>query len=137
MPPDGWARFAAVLMFFGFVFTFFPMFVMGFLGMPRRYQVYPPEFQVFHVLSSAGAVLLAGAYLLPMGYLGWSLVWGRRAGNNPWAATGLEWQTSSPPPRDNFTVPPVVETGPYQYHPDQEAPRHDLAGPHRAQGRAG
>jgi cytochrome c oxidase subunit I len=137
MPPDGWARFAAVLMFFGFVFTFFPMFVMGFLGMPRRYQVYPPEFQVFHVLSSAGAVLLAGAYLLPMGYLGWSLVWGRRAGNNPWAATGLEWQTSSPPPRDNFANPPVVETGPYQYHPDREAPRHDVVGPHRAQGRAG
>jgi cytochrome c oxidase subunit 1 len=133
--PDGWARFAAVLMFFGFSFTFFPMFVMGFLGMPRRYQVYPPEFQVFHVLSSAGALLLAGAYLLPIGYLTWSLVWGRRAGDNPWNATGLEWLTRSPPPRDNFPSPPLVDIGPYIYHPEGEAPRHDTAAAHRTQGR--
>src|SRR4051794_23637263 len=102
MYPEGWARFAAILMFFGFNFTFFPQFIVGYLGMPRRYHVYPPEFQVYNVLSSAGAGILAAAYLLPLGYLGWSLVWGCRAGDNPWDATGLEWRTASPPPRENF-----------------------------------
>ena len=134
MPPDGWARFAAVLMFFGFAFTFFPMFIMGYLGMPRRYQIYPAEFQVWHVMSSAGAVLLAAAYLLPMGYLAWSLVWGRRAGDDPWDATGLEWQTTSPPPRDNFRTPPVVRTGPYAYHSEEEGPGHGSREPHQNQG---
>ena len=60
---ESWAQFAAVLMFFGFNFTFFPQFILGYLGMPRRYQIYPPEFQVYHVLSSAGAVVLAAACL--------------------------------------------------------------------------
>src|SRR5947209_2800988 len=91
--PDSWARFAAILMFFGFNFTFFPQFILGYMGMPRRYHVYPPEFQTWNVMSSAGAVVLAAAYLLPLGYFGWSLIWGRRAPRNPWGATGLEWQT--------------------------------------------
>ncbi|UPG73032.1 cbb3-type cytochrome c oxidase subunit I [Roseomonas gilardii subsp. gilardii] len=132
--PDGWARFAAILMFFGFGFTFFPQFIMGYLGMPRRYGAYPPEFQVYHVMSSCGAVLLAGAYLLPMGYLAWSLLRGQRAGDDPWDATGLEWQTSSPPPRDNFRSPPVVENGPYLYHEDGSGPDRRVAEPHRNQG---
>lgn len=131
--PDGWARFAAILMFFGFGFTFFPQFIMGYLGMPRRYGAYPPEFQVYHVMSSCGAVLLAGAYLLPMGYLAWSLLRGRRAGDDPWNATGLEWQTSSPPPRDNFRSQPVVETGPYLYHDEEFGPDRRTEEPHRNQ----
>ena len=65
-------------MFFGFNFTFFPQFIAGYLGMPRRYHVYPPEFQVYNVLSSAGAFVLAAAYLLPPLYLAWSLIWGQR-----------------------------------------------------------
>jgi len=134
MYPEGWARFGAVLMFFGFVFTFLPMFVMGYLGMPRRYHEYPPEFQVWHVLASSGAVILAFAYLQPMGYLAWSLVWGRKAPANPWGATGLEWQTSSPPPKENFRTPPVVRTGPYEYHPQHEGPPALRRDPHRAQG---
>lgn len=116
MYPETWARFAAVLMFFGFNFTFFPQFIMGWAGMPRRYGSYPPEFQIYHVLSSAGAAVLAIAYLLPFAYLIWSLRWGRRAPGNPWRATGLEWQTSSPPPKHNFDRLPIVEHGPYNYH---------------------
>src|SRR6201999_2121085 len=67
--PEGWAKFAAIIMFLGFNFTFFPQFIMGYLGMPRRYHVYPPEFQVYHVLSTAGAAVLGLAYIMPLTYL--------------------------------------------------------------------
>jgi cytochrome c oxidase subunit I len=118
MYPEYWARAAALLIFFGFNLTFFPQFVLGYLGMPRRYHTYPPEFQFWHVLSSGGAAVLAVAYLMPLFYLGWSLFRGKPAGDNPWRATGLEWQTSSPPPEHNFAVTPVVTRGPYEYSPD-------------------
>ncbi|MBV9523436.1 MAG: cytochrome c oxidase subunit I, partial [Alphaproteobacteria bacterium] len=113
--PEMWARLAAILTFTGFNLTFFPQFILGYLGMPRRYHAYPPEFQVWNVLSSAGASILAVAYALPLFYLGWSLLYGRRAGANPWDATGLEWETSSPPPKHNFVRTPVVTRGPYAY----------------------
>ncbi len=115
MYPESWARFAAIMMFFGFNFTFFPQFILGYLGMPRRYHVYPPEFQYLNVMSSTGATVLAAAYLLPILYLTWSLFTHRQAPNNPWDATGLEWQTTSPPPTENFLKPPVVDKKPYQY----------------------
>ncbi|MBV8889162.1 MAG: cbb3-type cytochrome c oxidase subunit I [Alphaproteobacteria bacterium] len=114
--PEMWARFAAILTFTGFNLTFFPQFILGYLGMPRRYYAYPPEWQPWNVLSSAGASILAVAYVLPLGYLGWSLIWGRRAGPNPWHATGLEWQVSSPPPQYNFARTPTVTIGPYAYN---------------------
>jgi cytochrome c oxidase subunit 1 len=119
--PEYWGRAAAILIFFGFNMTFFPQFMLGVLGMPRRYHVYAPELQVWNVLSSAGASILALAYALPLFYLGWSLFWGRRAGPNPWNATGLEWQTTSPPPTHNFIATPVVTRGPYCYTPEAEA----------------
>lgn len=117
--PEMWARAAAVLIFFGFNLTFFPQFLLGVQGMPRRYHSYPPQFQMLNVLSSAGAVVLACGYLLPLAYLGWSLLYGRRAERNPWGATGLEWRTASPPPVENFDAPPTVEEPPYAY------PSHD------------
>jgi cytochrome c oxidase subunit 1 len=117
--PEMWARTAALLTFVGFNLTFFPQFILGYLGMPRRYYTYPPEWQSWNVLSSAGASILAVAYILPLGYLGWSLLRGERAGPNPWRATGLEWQTLSPPPKDNFERTPVVTAGPYLYDPEQ------------------
>jgi cytochrome c oxidase subunit 1 len=83
--------------------------------MPRRYHVYSPEFQVWNVMSSVGASILAAAYLLPLFYLGWSLFFGRRASENPWHVTGLEWQTPSPPPAHNFETTPRVTREPYQY----------------------
>src|SRR6202035_5775908 len=97
------------------ILTFLPQFVLGYNGMPRRYHAYAPEFQVLNVLSTAGASILAVGYLLPLTYLIWSLRYGKEAGPNPWDATGLEWQTPSPPPHDNFAVPPVVTSGPYEY----------------------
>jgi cytochrome c oxidase subunit 1 len=133
MYPEGWAKFAAILLFFGFNFTFFPQFVMGYLGMPRRYAEYPAQFQIYHVLSSSGAMILAAAYLMPLGYLMWSLRYGEHAPRNPWGATGLEWQTSSPPPKENFEHVPTVQNDPYEYHEKGKAPEHG-ASIHRPQG---
>ena len=116
---EDWARAAAILIFFGFNLTFFPQFILGVQGMPRRYHVYPPEFQTWNVMSSGGAAILAVAYLLPLFYLGYSLFFGARASANPWDAPGLEWQTPSPPPRIQFQVQPVVTRAPYQYTPRQ------------------
>jgi cytochrome c oxidase subunit 1 len=113
--PESWGRLAALIIFIGFNLTFFPQFVLGYLGMPRRYHTYPPEFQVLNVMSSAGATILGVGYLLPLIYLIWSLRYGPIAGPNPWRATGLEWQTSSPPPTDNFLETPVVTDDPYNY----------------------
>ena len=116
MYNEFWAQFAAITMFFGFNMTFLPQFIMGWEGMPRRYHTYPEVFQIWHVFSSAGAGILAVAYLMPLIYLALSLKYGARAGDNPWGATGLEWQTPSPPPKENFKRQPVVTASPYLYH---------------------
>ena len=83
----------ALLIFLGFNLTFFPQFILGYLGMPRRYHVYPDEFQVLNVMSTAGASILGVGYLLPLIYLLWSLRYGAAGAGQPWGATGLEWQT--------------------------------------------
>jgi cytochrome c oxidase subunit I len=111
------SRIAAILVFVGFNLTFFPQFVVGYLGMPRRYHAYPDEYQVLNVLSSAGASVLGVGYLLPVIYLLWSLKHGEVAGPNPWGASGLEWETASPPPTENFAVTPRVTSEPYEYTP--------------------
>jgi len=113
--PDMWARVAAVIVFVGFNLTFFPQFIVGYLGMPRRYAVYPAEFQVLNVMSSAGASVLAVGYIIPLVYLTWSMRYGPEAGRNPWGAAGLEWTTPSPPPTENFEVPPIVTEDAYNY----------------------
>ena len=98
MYPELWGKLAALTIFIGFNLTFFPQFVLGYLGMPRRYYEYASEYQVLNVMSTAGASILAVGYLLPLAYLILSLWYSADAGPNPWGATGLEWQTSSPPP---------------------------------------
>jgi len=119
-------RIAAILILVGFNITFFPQFLLGYQGMPRRYHVYPPEFQVLHVISSLGSALLAVGYAMPAFYLLWSLLpGGRRAPANPWGASGLEWTTSSPPPKHNFIAQPVVVRQPYDYPLAHPASRDD------------
>jgi cytochrome c oxidase subunit 1 len=115
MYPEWWARLGALLVFVGFNLTFFPQFVLGYVGMPRRYHAYAPEFQVLNVMSTAGASILAVGYALPLVYLLWSLRFGQKAGVNPWGAVGLEWTTPSPPPKDNFHETPEVTWEAYDY----------------------
>jgi cytochrome c oxidase subunit 1 len=121
MYPEAWAKFAALVIFVGFNLTFFPQFLLGYLGMPRRYHSYPEEFQVLHVLSSAGASILAVGFAIPVFYLLWSLRNGSLAPPNPWRAKGLEWErTSSPPITENFATTPIVTEEAYNYAPEQE-----------------
>jgi cytochrome c oxidase subunit I len=115
MYSDSLGKLSALLIFVGFNLTFFPQFILGYMGMPRRYHAYPPEFQVFNVLSSAGASVLAVGYLLPVFYFTYSLFKGEKAGANPWGATGLEWTTQSPPLPENFVETPIVNEGAYEY----------------------
>jgi cytochrome c oxidase subunit I len=115
MYSDSLGKLSALLVFVGFNLTFFPQFVLGYLGMPRRYHVYPDEYQVLNVLSSAGASVLAVGYALPFLYFLYSLKFGELAGDNPWGATGLEWKTTSPPIPENFVEVPIVNEGAYEY----------------------
>jgi cytochrome c oxidase subunit 1 len=116
MFPEGWGKLSALIVFIGFNLTFFPQFILGTQGMPRRYAAYPEEFWVLNVLSSAGASILGVGYLLPMIYMIWSLRNGRPAPPNPWEAAGLEWTIPSPPPTYNFEQTPVVTWEAYNYH---------------------
>ncbi|MDA0206541.1 MAG: cytochrome c oxidase subunit I [Acidobacteria bacterium] len=120
MYPKTLAKVAAVLVFVGFNLTFFPQFVVGYLGMPRRYHFYPPEFQIYNVFSTAGAMVLGIAYLLPLLYFPYSLFKGEKVGANPWGAKGLEWETASPPPTENFEFTPVVTEEAYAYAKEGE-----------------
>ena len=117
MYPEGWGRLAALLVFVGFNLTFFPQFILGYMGMPRRYWDYShsPEFQILNVLSTAGATILAVGYVLPMIYFLWSMRYGKPAPDNPWNAAGLEWMIPSPPSTYNFEKQPVVTWEAYNY----------------------
>jgi cytochrome c oxidase subunit I len=121
MYPEGWGKFSALLVFVGFNLTFFPQFILGYLGQPRRYHAYAPEFQVLNVMSTAGASVLGLGFLIPLIYLLWSLRYGKPAGNNPWGAKGLEWQTQSPPTTFNFDETPIVTEEAYAYAKHEEA----------------
>jgi cytochrome c oxidase subunit 1 len=115
-----WARQSALVIFAGFFLTFLPQYLLGYAGMPRRYHHYNPGYQIWNIMSSAGASILGFGYVLPAFYLTLSLKYGKKAGPNPWGATGLEWQTPSPPPTHNFEKTPIVVREPYCY-PENKA----------------
>ncbi|MGA2434285.1 MAG: cytochrome c oxidase subunit I [Bryobacteraceae bacterium] len=115
MYSERWARVAAALVFVGFNVTFLSQFLMGSQGMPRRYYNYLPQYHPMHVVSTIGSWFLGVGFLVMAGYLAVSLRKKMDAPANPWGATGLEWQTSSPPPTHNFEQVPVVTHGPYEY----------------------
>ena len=118
MYSEFWGKVSAMLVFVGFNLTFFPQFILGYMGMPRRYASYPEELQVLNIFSTAGATVLAVGFTMPVVYFLHSLIWGKQASANPWLLPGLEWRTSSPPPTENFEVPPVVTWEAYEFGED-------------------
>ncbi len=110
-----WSKIAAIIIFVGFNLTFFPQFILGYMGMPRRYASYPPEFQVLNIFSTAGASILAIGLVIPLVYFTYSIFFGEKAPSNPWLLPGLEWRTSSPPPTENFEETPVVTWEAYEF----------------------
>jgi cytochrome c oxidase subunit 1 len=115
MVNEFWARISFVLIFVGFNVTFFPQFILGAMGMPRRYYDYLPEYQPLNRISSIGAWTIGTGFLVGLGVILYALRKGEKCGDNPWNSKTLEWQTSSPPPHENFHDQPVVTAGPYEY----------------------
>jgi cytochrome c oxidase subunit 1 len=115
MYPERWGIVAATLVFAGFFMTFFPQFLLGNGGMPRRYVQYDPVYQPLHVISTVGSWILGAAMLMTVGYLLVALFTGKRAGDNPWDSRCWEWTTPSPPPKHNFTREPTFPLDPYDY----------------------
>ena len=115
MYSDFWSRAAAIVIIIGYILTFMPQFYLGLHGMPRRYPNYPPEFRVFNVLSTAGYTIQLAGFVTTAVYLVVSLFNGKKAGPNPWGATGLEWAIPSPPITHNFDATPKVVAAPYEY----------------------
>jgi cytochrome c oxidase subunit 1 len=132
MYSEFWGKISAMLVFVGFNLTFFPQFILGYQGMPRRYASYPAELQVLNIFSTAGASVLGVGLITPVIYLVHSLFYGKPAGDNPWMLPGLEWRTSSPPPTENFEKMPVVTWEAYEFGEENgldldEAKKRDLA----------
>ena len=116
MYPELLAKISALMIFAGFNLTFMPQFILGWLGMPRRYHAYPEEWQVLNVMSTAGATILGAGWLIAIGYFLWSLKWGKIAGPNPWGAKGLEWEAMGRMPLPhNFDEVPIVTEEAYAY----------------------
>jgi cytochrome c oxidase subunit 1 len=109
------AQVAAWFVMIGFNVTFFPQFILGVMGMPRRYADYLPQFTTLNRVSTVGSWLLGVGFLIILVNMIRSLQSGKPAGDNPWGALTLEWQTPSPPPFENFNYDPVVTEGPYEY----------------------
>jgi cytochrome c oxidase subunit 1 len=115
MYHENLGRVTAVIVFVGFNLTFFPQFIMGSRGMPRRYASYPPQFVSFHHASTMGAYTMGVGMVLAGANLLWAMKRGKPAPANPWGANTLEWRTPSPPPHDNFSETPVAGD-PYDLH---------------------
>ena len=117
MYDDAKAKLAFYIQFIGFNLLWFPMFIAGYHGMPRRYFDYLPEFQLYHQVAFIGGVmtLLGMLYMFWIFYKGWTT--GEKVTPNPWGATTLEWHLpSSPPPLENHSKVPYVDFDPYEYH---------------------
>jgi cytochrome c oxidase subunit 1 len=124
MYHEGWAMVAAGFIVLGFNATFIPQFLLGNAGMPRRYYIYPERFQALNVASTAGASLLAIGFVIILIYLIYALARGKVATDNPWDSRGYEWMTTSPPPKHNFDVTPVITRDAHSYQEPGEEVEH-------------
>jgi cytochrome c oxidase subunit 1 len=124
MYHEGWGITAAAFIIFGFNATFIPQFLLGNAGAPRRYYIYDDVYWMLNVASTAGATLQALGFIIIFINLAYALRNGAVAGDNPWGASGLEWRTTSPPPKDNFAEPPIVDEDAYTYQKKGEKVEH-------------
>jgi len=115
MYSEALARLSFVFIFIGFNVTFFPQFVLGAMGMPRRYFDYIPAYHSLNAISTVGSWLIATGFLIALYTIINSLLKGEKAPANPWGSKTLEWTVPSPPPHHNFDVEPIVTAGPYEY----------------------
>src|SRR5579864_8078359 len=118
MYNENLGRIACGLVFVGFNMTFLTQFVMGSLGMPRRYFNYLPMYHPYHVVSTIGSWIIGLGFFVTAAYLLASLRKPYDAPDNPWGGTTLEWTTSSPPLEHNFEDQPVLTRAPYDYRPE-------------------
>lgn len=109
------SKLAAYWIAIGFNTLYFPMFIMGYMGMPRRYYDYLPEYQTYHIISTVGSWILVSGILVMVANLLIGLKSGKKTTDNPWGGTTLEWSVPSPPPIENFDEIPTVTTGPYDH----------------------
>jgi cytochrome c oxidase subunit 1 len=115
MYDRAFANRAFAILFVGFNALYFPMLLLGIEGMPRRYYDYLPRYHDLQVVSIVGSWILVAGLLLMFFNLLRSIRHGERCGPNPWGAATLEWQTASPPPKENFEETPKAERGPYDF----------------------
>jgi len=115
MTNDVLGRLSFIFIFIGFNVTFFPQFILGSMGMPRRYFDYLPEFEPLNRISSIGAYIIGIGFLIALYTLIHSFFRGEDAPDNPWGGKTLEWTTQTPPPHENFKTIPTVTEGPYEY----------------------
>jgi len=104
-----------LVLFTGFNIFYFPMFILGWNGMPRRYYDYLPEYKDLHVLVSIGSFILAAGLFMMIFNLIYGAAKGVKSGSNPWGGATLEWTIPSPPPTENFEEVPVITKGPYDF----------------------
>lgn len=109
------ARMSFVFVFIGFNVTFFPQFVLGNMGMPRRYHDYLPAYESLNRISTVGSWLIGFGFVLALYAIVQAIFRGAKAPMNPWGSKTLEWTIPSPPPHENFEKTPVVTAGPYEY----------------------
>lgn len=115
MYKESLARLSFVFIFIGFNVTFFPQFVLGNMGMPRRYHDYLPGYESLNRISTIGSWLIAIGFIIAAYSIIQAILYGPKAPMNPWGAKTLEWTTQSPPPHENFETTPTVTAGPYEY----------------------
>jgi cytochrome c oxidase subunit 1 len=115
MYDEGFARLSFVFIFIGFNVTFFPQFLLGSMGMPRRYFDYIPAFEQLNKISTVGSWLIAIGFVSGLIAIIKGLRSDENAPANPWGSKTLEWTIPSPPPHHNFDVEPVITAGPYEY----------------------
>ncbi|NUQ81718.1 MAG: cbb3-type cytochrome c oxidase subunit I [Bacteroidetes bacterium] len=109
------ANIAWGLFFFGFNFLYFPMFIAGYMGMPRRYYDYVPDFYIPNLISTMGSWFLYAGIILMLVNLWRGLKNGAPAPDNPWGGVTMEWKIQSPPTYENFDKDPVFTDGPYKF----------------------